>query len=309
MSEPLAQRKRRLYLASLGWTAKVTPDELRRAQAKIRSFRARGMSQAKMCEVTGLLQSTMYGFEKNNGMLRANWEKVMRMPFIPPSGTDLVDSLGSRRRLGSLWRDGFSLPFLAERIGGVERLYLQRMIRGRAGTSPLTSMTAERAQRISELYDKLEVRDPAEFGIDAGASKRAATYAEKRGCVPRHCWDSDTIDDPETIPEWTGACGTPQGLRIHYEQHIPTCAPCLATRDSARKEAGGAKSTFSGSKLRIARVRRGLSITQLGDLLDVHRDAVYCWETGRSAPRTQERVSQLCAILGVPESELTEESA
>jgi transcriptional regulator with XRE-family HTH domain len=293
VSEPGAAQKRRRYLASLGYTATASSEQFLQAQAKIRSYRARGMSQAKMCEVTGLLQSTFHSFERNGGILTRNWEKVMRMPFVPPSGTDMVPSLGSRRRLGSLWHDGFTLPFLAERIGGVDRLYLQRMIRGRAGTASLESMIAERAERIADLYDKLECRKPAEFGIDVGSSKRARTYALKRGCVPCHCWDPDTIDDPKAIPEWTGACGTAEGLRIHQREGIPACPPCLAVNLGP---AAGAV-PLNPAKLKAAREARRLTLPELGKTLGVHESTIHYWETGRSAPRSRSLVDRYLAVL------------
>lgn len=301
MSETSLAQKRRRLLAARGYRATVTQDELRQAQAKLRSFRARGMPLAKMSEVTGIISSSLYSFQHNSGMLMSNWLKIARMPFVPPTGSTLIDSTGTRRRLGGLWRDGFPLPFLAERIGDVDRLYLQRMIRGRAGTAPLNRVTADRAARVQELYGKLELQKPAELGIDPGQSKRASAYATKRGCPPSHCWDPDTIDDPDAIAEWTGACGTANGLRIHQREGIPACPPCLAVNLGP---AAGAIA-ISPAKVRAAREVRGLSRQEVADALGVHRSTLEYWESGRSAPRDRNLTDRYLAVLDLNPEEAT----
>ncbi|HKZ21195.1 MAG TPA: helix-turn-helix transcriptional regulator [Acidimicrobiia bacterium] len=214
-------------------------------------------------------------------------------------------SVGIRRRLQALQVAGFNLALIAG-MTGIDYREVHRVMAGKGSRG---YVHPDRARAYIAVYEKLENARPEDFGVSVSTQGQCRTRGRKNGYAPPHCWDPDTIDDPEAVPEWTGACGTPEGLRIHYRDKIPTCAPCLATREQARREAGSCKSGFSGSKLRRAREARGMSIAQLGEHLGVHEGTVYYWETGRSAPRAQERVSQLCAILGVPESELTEEDA
>lgn len=281
----------------------MTGEPVERAQAKMRAYLARGMSLTRMSEQTGLGVSTLHYCQTNAGMLAVNWEAIMRMPFVPPAGSTLVPGDGARRRLGGLWRDGFPLPFLADRLG-VDRSYLQRIIRGgmRAGrgATPHT-VTADTAAVVRELYDKLSGSQPGEFGLEPRSIAFAATLASKKGVPPRHCWDPDTIDDPGAHPEWTGACGTRQGVYIHHRDRIPMCVRCKERRipDGVPRLRPGALGRF--------RKAAGLSLSELGERLDLHTSTVYYWETGRSAPKSREIVEALAGVLDVPIEELSEE--
>lgn len=311
MSKASAHKRRR-YLASVGRPATVTGERLLKAQAKLRAYRARGMPPSRMSEQTGINMSTIHYFQTNNGMLARHWDAVMRMEFVPPAGSTLIDATGTRRRLGGLWRDGFTLPFLAERLGGIDRSYLQRIIRGglRAGRGvrPHT-VTADTAGAVQGLFEKLDGRTPDEFGLDSAAARRAQTFARKKGVAPRHCWDPDTIDDPAAIPEWTGQCGTPAGLRIHYRENIPSCPACLAARDRSSGFGFSTAGMISGDLLRAARERRGYSLAELGGVLGVHQATVYYWESGRSSPRGQEMLDRLVIALGCNYEDLREEGS
>lgn len=311
MSQTAAQKRRR-YLAKVGRPATVTGERLLKAQVKLRAYRARGMSLTQMSEQTGINVSTLYYFQTNNGMLAGHWEAVMRMTFTPPAGSTLVDATGTRRRLGGLWRDGFPLPFLAERMGGIDRSYLQRIIRGGSrpgrGVRPYT-VTADTADTVRQLFDKLDGRVPDEFGLDPAAVRRSRTFAGKKGAAPRHCWDPETIDDPDARPEWTGACGSPEGLRIHYRDDIPACRACLDTRTGAYAAGTVRSDLISAARLTSARERSGMSRTGLAARLGVHQGTVYYWETGRSAPRGQQMVDRLITVLGCNYEDIREEGS
>lgn len=264
------------------------------------------MPPSRMSEQTGIGMSTLHYFHTNNGMLARHWVAVMRMQFEPPVGSTLIDASGTRRRLAGLWRDGFPLPFLAERMGVLDRSYLQRIIRGglRAGRGarPYT-VTADTAALVREVYEKLEERKPEEFGIPSYSILRAQAFAKKKGLAPRHCWDPDTIDDPKAIPEWTGGCGTPVGLRIHWREGIPACPACLATRQES-----DTRPRLSGGKLKTLRQKKGWTIRQVADRLDLTSDAVYSWEIGRSAPRSEELLDRLVTLMGCDYDDLCEET-
>lgn len=268
------------------------------------------MPPSRMSEQTGIGMSTLHYFHTNNGMLARHWVAVMRMQFEPPVGSTLIDASGTRRRLAGLWRDGFPLPFLAERMGVLDRSYLQRIIRGgvRAGRGarPYT-VTADTAALVREVYEKLEERKPEEFGIPSYSILRAQAFAKKKGLASRHCWDPDTIDDPEAIPEWTGACGTAAGLRIHYREGIlPACQPCLAARERTDTP-GPRKFQLSPDRLKAVRERKGMSLREVAAGLGVDKGAVYYWETGRSAPNSKARLDQLITLMGCTYDDLCED--
>lgn len=289
-----AARRRQKYLRSVGRPSRVTGERFLRAQSKLRSYLARGMTASRISEQTGIGMSTLHYIPKNSGILAKHYEAIMRMEFQQPEGCTLIDATGTRRRLGAMWRDGFPLPFIAERLGRTHRTYLQRVVRGGLPRSvrPHT-VTAELAADIRDLYDKLEASKPEDFGIEPGAVSRSNTWAAKKGIAPRHCWDPDTIDDPEAIPEWTGACGTAEGLRIHQREGIPACPAC------SKVNLGPAHGTFSlnPARLQEARERAGLSLVEVGQRVGVHNSTVYYWETGRSAPRSRNIIDRYLAVL------------
>lgn len=102
-------------------------------------------------------------------------------------------------------------------------------------------LTVRNARAVMALYDELWRADPREHGVDNQAYARARNHAQRNGWAPVGAWDDDTIDDPATIPDWTGHCGTPQGHSAHYNLGItPACEPCRAARNEARRAARAA---------------------------------------------------------------------
>ena len=303
-------RRRRDYLRSTGRPSLVTGTPVEVLQRRIRSFRARGMSLKQMESQTGVSYRTINEIEVAKGIRRSTFVRVSRLRFEPPSETALIDAAGTRRRLGSLWYDGFPLPFLQERLGLLDPRAMQTLVKGgksKTGRHQVRGVTAAAAAR---LFDELDGRKPEEFGIDVRRVKYCRTFAEKRGLWPRTCWDPDTIDDPKAIPEWTGACGTPAGLRIHYRDDIPTCPACLATRESRETPGAGrldGTGGISGARLRAVRESRGWSTKGLAHRLGMNDSTVYYWETGRSAPRDQAKVDQLITVLGCNYEDIREE--
>ncbi|MFF8831318.1 hypothetical protein [Streptomyces sp. NPDC015131] len=132
-----------------------------------------------------------------------------------------VDITGSQRRAQALMALGFTGPVLSEELGFNGHVAnLWRVIREQGVIS------AVRRDRIRDGYEKLQHADPSDFGASVHAQARIRTVARSRDWAPPSCWDDDTIDDPDAIPEWTGACGSERGYQIHYREHIPFCEPC-----------------------------------------------------------------------------------
>jgi DNA-binding XRE family transcriptional regulator len=263
-----------------------------------------------MSDQTGVSFRTIGEIETATGIRSSTLTRLRTLRFEPPNDSALIDATGTRRRLASLWYDGFPIPWLQERLGVLDRRHTQILIRGGKAVGRPSLVKGVTAAAVNRLYDELDGHGPEEFGIAPRVVKFCRTFAVKVGATPRHCWDPDTIDDPEAIPEWTGACGTSRGLHIHYrDQILPACGPCLATRTVETPHAGSSTSGLQGPKLTTAREKRGLSIRELGVELGVSESTVYYWETGRSAPRSRERLTQLCKTLGCMETDLTGETA
>jgi hypothetical protein len=285
-----ARQKQLRYLRKTGRPTLIEGDDLVRVQRKVRSFHAKGMSYRAMGRQVGMPFRTVSEVLENSSVLRRTWEPLMALRFVPPSGRELISALGTERRLGALWRDGFSMDWLAVNHPEVLcRSQIQKTLRGYGKGL----VTATVALRVEELYRKLETADPADFGIPARSVAYCRTFAQKKGYAPRGCWDEDTIDDPKAIPEWTGACGTAEGLRIHQREGIPACPPCLAVNLGP---AAGAV-PLNPAKLKAAREARRLTLPELGKTLGVHESTIHYWETGRSAPRSRSLVDRYLAVL------------
>lgn len=232
---------------------------------------------------------------------KATERGILGARFQPGEGY-WFPAFGVRRRLHALQAAGFNLECIAT-VSGKPLRDVNRMMTGGANT-----LRPESARVYIAAYEKLEHTDPADWGVSQFASRYNKGRAAKHGYAPPWCWDIDTIDDPDAHPEWTGACGTPEGLRIHYRDRIPTCQACLDSRE--RKPfpaAGSVKSSFSGTKLTRIRERQGMSIKGLAFRLGVDKGTVYYWETGRSAPRDQARLDQLTKVLGCLDTDLMED--
>lgn len=267
---------------------------------RIKALHARGMSYKTMSAQTGVPQATISGYvtAPGRGMLRTTYVKLAGLRFAENESSERgarLDPCGVRRRLQALWRDGYSLEWIRRELGGFNDPYLRRLLHGRDSSH----VHADVHSRIAALYDKLEGVDPA----DAGMTKHGITYARnqavKHGYPPRNCWDADTIDDPDAIPEWTGQCGTVFGWRIHETQEIPLCQPCADARGASDVE-------LSGGKLRDARVRRGLSQVQLAAEAGVKVDQYRSWETDRTKPKFQRDLDLVLAALDVTYDEVVE---
>jgi DNA-binding XRE family transcriptional regulator len=298
-SESLAKvdaqtRKQYDYLRATGRPTLITGPEVGKVIRKVRTYKARGMSFAQMDRQTGVPYRTISSAIHDNpkGMHRSVWTPLANMRFEEPDDDAPVSPVGTIRRLGALWVDGFPLPWLSQETGLANRGYLQKMQR-QVATRTVKAVTA---RNVAELYRRLETANPVDLGIPLRTVRYCRTFAKKKGCAPRGCWDVDTIDDPQAQPEWTGACGTAEGWRIHKREDIPVCLRCKGARD-AGDLAPNPETGFSPSAFRRLREARGLSRRQLCDKLGMDESSIFYWETGRSTPR-QRKLDLALQALG-----------
>lgn len=296
----LAHKRRQRFLAETGRPSLVKGDELERVLRKVRVFHARGMSFPQMSDQLGGDPNSHTIAESlsrpgRRGMRRTTWVKLLPLTFEEPADHIRVPGLGTKRRLAGLWYGGYPLPLVSELLGIGPANYFQKMIAGVAGWET----TAGTARAVAALADKLETADPADYGIDSRKRKYCRAFAIKKGCAPLGCWDVDTIDDPEAIPEWTGACGTELGPSIHKRESIPLCEACKAVgRPTSRK--------FSGEKLRDLRVQHGWSQGALERRLGLGKGHVHHWEDAKYGP-SGARLEALLSLLDVTFEEISEE--
>lgn len=224
----LARRAR--YLKQQGRPLRCTPAEAEAALAKVLAYKSAGMTQELMSQQTGLTRTTFSALVngKHETVTRDSYNLIMAMRFELPvrirsfRQTGRVSPLGTERRLRALWADGWPSKTLAEMLG-MKRQNLMRLLDGdRRGTVHHSTHV-----EVKALYEKLVDTKPADHGVSNFGIGVAKSWSAKKGAVPSWCWDMDALDDPEAIPEWTGACGTLQGRKIHHREGIlPACPEC-----------------------------------------------------------------------------------
>lgn len=291
------RRRRELYLRETGRPLLVRGAERDRIVARLRSFQAQGMSRVQMARQVGMKERTLRNIllPEAVSLKRRTLVKLEKIRFEEPDPTAPVGPAGTRRRLGALWAEGFPVAWLAGQLDIGSREYIQALIRGSKGR---VSVTWRTHKAVAGLYEKLEGRRPAEFGIDTRRERFSAAFARKKRIPPRHCWDADTIDDPEAFPEWTGACGTPSGRRIHNEGEIPLCPACEAVGREERR--------LSPELLRRARLRTGMSQVAFAREAGLKVDQYRSWESGRTKPRYRRQLDQVLVALDMTFDEITE---
>jgi hypothetical protein len=146
--------------------------------------------------------------------------------------TKLVPATATRRLIKGMVYQGFPQAWISRNVmydteahEGTSTSHANRVIVGKA-----KYVTIATEDRVKSWAGKLETADPLDYGISKQCRNRAVNMARSRGWVPLHCWDDDTVGDPDAFPEWTGVCGTERGYRLHLENgmpvivcHTPTC--------------------------------------------------------------------------------------
>lgn len=284
-----AERKRWRIAREQGRPARMKGPEVEKLAERLRSYHSRGMPYRAMSEQSGVAQSTISVLLKQKGgMTRRNYDRLSRVRFAESDGLGARKSpVGAVRRIRALWAAGYTLEFLTQQLGG-GNAQLCRMLRGNAKRTH-----ADYDERIAALYRKFSEQDPVAAGVSKQGSTLARNQGSRLGYPPPHCWDADTIDNPDAIPEWTGACGTAEGLRIHQREGIPACPAC---QNVNLGPAAGAL-TLNPVKLQEAREALGLSLIDIGRALGVHNTTVHYWESGRSAPRSRSLTDRYLAVI------------
>jgi len=291
------------YLRETGRPVQVDPAP---AIAHVRSLHSRGMTCAQMAAHSRLSKNTFQdlargartrdrGYQPIKVIDRPDLEEVLRVEFRAPDSYGAhVDGVGTRRRVRALYAVGYGGRFLAGQLGvALQRVHGLLRSEGK--------VTASTRSRVIELYDKYHAVDPADMGLSAYSISRALGDARRARYAPPGCWDYDTIDDPQAIPQWTGACGTWIGARAHRREGIEMCPACKP-HDLGVKVPG-----FSREKVRALRERSGLSRVALGKLVGVDASTIQYWEDGRSTPERQWRIDKLLSVLDATFEDVTDE--
>jgi hypothetical protein len=244
LDEARRDDKRRRVLKQQGNPSKMTMDETGAVVAHIKDlYYNHHMSTALIARVAGThettIQTLMRGFrtrpegrEPVKGCWRSVGIKILAAQPVLVTSEDRTWAKtppeGTRRRLRALLADGFSYTFISASMGMNGNHHVWKTANNEG-----SFVRSVFAIRVEEVYAKLSGTRPEDYKLTKVGISRSRTTARKHGWAPSGCWDADTIDDPDTIPEWTGHCGTMVGYRIHKRDAIPACRACL---DALSKE-------------------------------------------------------------------------
>jgi hypothetical protein len=254
MDEEKRARQRKLStrakkLRDLGKPQWVLPHEYEQAIKILKKAHDSGMTYRQIGYQLELCDSTLSKHLSGGGytMYRETYERILRLqPELIERNQDRhsgghVSMVGSQRRLRALMTIGWGMKTAAPLIGADTR-NLAKILRGE-----VKYVYAAMAQDIATAYDKLITMDPFEYCPQQGAVKNVMRQARERLYPGPACWDDDTIDDPDAVPEWTGGCGTVGGYYLHLkygilckEEQKPSgmrrrvlCEPCIRARAEA----------------------------------------------------------------------------
>lgn len=169
---------------SAGLTAKVPATAVR---DHVLTLRRHGWTFVDIHAASGVSHKTLCRLIKQRGPT-VRQATARRLLALPLTGRDhaLVPVIGVRRRIRALVFIGWPLSTVAEKCGVSPRT-LYDVNLGRSGTC-----SAWLYRRVCEVYHAL--------WTVPGPSKRARTWARRKGWHGPMTWDDDTIDDPSYRP-------------------------------------------------------------------------------------------------------------
>lgn len=316
----LARKARKLR--QLGKPQRVLPHEYEAAMRILFKAHATGMSMTQMADQFGSVKSTIQHLMvgKRKTMKRETYEGIMRLqPELPKRtggtrrGGAKVDPTGTTRRLQALCAMGWTCLTAAPYIG-VDARNLSNIMCGK-----VVYVYAVTRNEIADVYDKLQYMDPLANGTTSVGMQRSKVRSQRLGYAPPWAWDEDTIDNPKASPEWTGACGTPEGYQIHVRETIfeknpmPPCARCRA---AVEVRPPGVPRRYHLNRERLTEAIRDNKRSTVRALADRvlpdstnARDTLYRWCDGSRLPRSIAVVERLAAELDIPLDELLDQEA
>lgn len=289
-------RKRAVYMKLHGKPLHVTPAEMDEVRTLCVDLYERGMSSADIgksvdppiCDTTVL--RLLKGVHKT--VHRTTYNRLLQVKYVDPKGKVVGatrDATGMVRRLQALFALGFNSPNLANLMGcsaDATRQLLDRRTRTFVHTHTL----------VASVYDKLQYADPCEYGGTQRTINLSKGIASRNDWAPPMCWDEDTIDDPNAIPEWTGECGTNEGFWLHRKYGIPICTPCLMT---GKDYDPPHDPRFNRKLFKRTREEAGWNIASLGRKSGVDPSTISSWEKGKTRPRSSEKLFRISTVFDV----------
>lgn len=305
----------------------VLPHEFEAARSILLKARTRaGMDDDMIARQIGLhpggIYKTRVGISAS--MRRDTYNKIMTLrPEVIEGRTHpsrgkipdgaMRDPTGTQRMVRALRADGFSNKVMASILGVTPEAVSDLARTPRKGVYQTTW------QEVSKVYAKLAGADPEDHGMTAPYVSAQRAWARKHGWAPSRCWDDDTIDDPKAVPEWTGACGTEEGYRVHIRETLaghdllpcPACKKVIEVRLTGRHGAAGERPFhFDHGRFDQALKDRGINPRQLAIKMGrsvSEADRFYRWRQGSRSPQNRSEVIMVAEALDLHPSTLMQD--
>lgn len=211
---------------------------------------------------------------------RATYDKVMRVRLEP--GDRITSShrgLGAQRIINGLGARGFThaslQPFSLNTVKAITAL---------AADGGYRSVTEPVYDAFLAMAEKLDAASPLDHGVSVYAMRHCQSKARTNGHAPLACWDLDTIHLPESIPEWTGACGTHRGYFLHlkYSIRVDTigkrrtvlCEPCLTAKTAYVREHERRARCVEYEEIMRLQDEESMSQQDIAEVFDVSRRTI-----------------------------------
>jgi hypothetical protein len=207
-------------------------------RAHIRQLRRAGIGVVQIAKLAGLAPSTVRsviyprpGAQMPGDKVRPSTARKILAIQIEETNLaerSLADATGTRRRLQSLVAAGFTVPWLAARLGRTAP-NLRRTMRS-------AHVTARTARDVRDLDDRLwDTQPPGATKAQQAASREARAYAAEHGWLRRLAWD-DIDHDPDPAPDQLDSVDGPDDLDEIKVERVIAGDTSLRLTDAEERE-------------------------------------------------------------------------
>lgn len=205
------------------------------ARAHILAFRQNNISYDRIARASGYSYNTIRDIAL--GYRKAISSSIAAGILAIPSGwssdldwtaeKSLFAAIGATRRLQALYAIGIPVTTMA-RESRLSKDSVNRLVSGQ-----WVRLDGARVANIKAAYDRLWAAP--------GSNALTRQRARREGWAGPLHWNDESIDDPNGFPDWTGACGTPQGYQRHgRDASLPSaCKPCKSAWARAKASRAG----------------------------------------------------------------------
>lgn len=241
---PEAHKRRKYitYLKTQGVLPYISDEPVRAHIAKLRERLTIEEIATRAGVPDGTVQSHTPNGANASGEIRPENARAILSVRVGPGDLSPAERLlGAQRMLQGLMRAGFNTQTTAEAMELRSAFSPQRVNSLPNILQGSYTPGAEVYARLLRVAQKFETVNP----MDLGQSQRSVNSVKYRGVrfAPLSAWDYDTIHLPESLPDWTGECGSVQGYRIHKREKIPVCEACRVASVEYEKERRRAKAS------------------------------------------------------------------